>query len=65
MEYVEYFNAEVPYQYDETSAYWVGTVELLESDGKLLFSACNDGNVYMQTVRFPSDALFHLSQGLT
>ena len=51
LEYVEYYNAEVPYQYEGESDYWVGTVELLESAGSMLFSSCNDGNVYMQTVR--------------
>jgi hypothetical protein len=48
--YVEYYNPEVPYQYEGVSDYWVGTVELQESAGSLLFSSCNDGNVYMQTV---------------
>jgi hypothetical protein len=50
---VEYYNAEVPYQYEGDDDYWVGNVELLGSEGSVLFASCNDGNVYMQTVRRP------------
>jgi hypothetical protein len=51
MEFVEYFNTEVPYNYEDDEEYWVGNVELLGSEGSVLFASCNDGNVYMQTVR--------------
>jgi hypothetical protein len=49
--YVEYYSPEVPYTYDGDDEYFVGSVELLQSAGKIFLSSCNDGNVYMQTVR--------------
>ncbi|KAF2820090.1 hypothetical protein CC86DRAFT_412555 [Ophiobolus disseminans] len=57
LEYTEYYSPEVPYSYMVDGDYWIGTVELLESGGKLFFSSCNDGNVYMQTMETYYDDL--------
>ncbi|KAH7078470.1 hypothetical protein FB567DRAFT_534009 [Paraphoma chrysanthemicola] len=61
MEYVEYYNADVPYNYDNDEEYWIGNIELSGSNGTVIFASCNDGNVYMQTAETYYDLSYYQS----